>query len=72
MPVLAYLAMDDARALTRADFVRLGLVTGPGASDTLPYSESYIHDFESRYCFDQFWNEQRSGHPGTRFMSCAR
>ena len=28
MPLLAYLAMDDARALTRADFVRLGLVTG--------------------------------------------
>jgi hypothetical protein len=70
MPLLAYLAMDDARALTRADFVRLGLVTGSGASDTLPYSERYIHDFEGRYCFDQFWNEQRSGHPGTRFMSC--
>ena len=70
MPLLAYVAMDDARALTRADFVRLGLVTAPGPSDTLPYSERYIHDFESRYCFDQFWNEQRSGHPGTRFMSC--
>ena len=70
MPLLAYLALDDVRALTRADFVRLGLVTAPGASDTLPYSERYIHDFESRYCFDQFWNEQRSGHPGTRFMSC--
>ena len=70
MPLLTYVAMDDARALTRADFVRLGLVTAPGASDALPYSERYIHDFESRYCFDQFWNEQRSGHPGTRFMSC--
>ena len=70
MPLLAYVAMDDARALTRADFVRLGLVTAPGASDTLPYSERYIHDFESRFCFDQFWNDQRSGHPGTRFLSC--
>ena len=33
MPLMAYLAMDDARALTRADFIRLGLVTGPGPSD---------------------------------------
>jgi len=70
MPLLAYVAMDDARTLTRADFVRLGLVTRSGASDALPYSERYIYDFESRYCYDQFWNEQRSGRPGTRFMSC--
>jgi len=70
MPLMAYFAMDDARALTRADFVRLGLVTRSGASDALPYSERYVQDFESRYCFDQFWNEQRIGRPGTRFLSC--
>jgi len=70
MPLMAYLAMDDARALTRADFVRLGLVTGPGESDVLPYSGRYMRDFEERYCYDQFWNEERSGRPGTRFMSC--
>ena len=28
--MMAYLAMDDPRELTRADFVRLGLVTGAG------------------------------------------
>jgi len=70
MPVMAYLAMDDARALTRADFVRLGLVTGPGESGVLPYSARYMRDFEERYCYDQFWNEERSGRPGTRLMSC--
>jgi len=70
MPLLAYLAMDDVRALSRADFVRLGLVTAPGASDVLPYSPHYVREFESKYCFDQFWNEERSGRPGTRFMSC--
>lgn len=70
MPVMAYLAMDDARALTRADFVRLGLVTAPGESNVLPYSARYIDDFERRYCYDQFWNEERSGNPGTRLMSC--
>jgi hypothetical protein len=70
MPLMGYLAMDNARSLTRADFVRLGLVTGPGRSDVLPFSAHYIRDFESRYCYDQFWNEERDGSPGTRFMSC--
>jgi CorA-like Mg2+ transporter protein len=70
MPLMAYVAMHDARTLTRADFVRLGLVTGSGTSETLPYSARYIRDFEDRYCYDQFWNEERAGRPGTRFMSC--
>jgi hypothetical protein len=70
MPLLAYLAMDDARALTRADFIRIGLVTEPGPSDELPFSERHIYAFESTYCFDQYWNEQRRGLPGTRFMTC--
>ena len=30
MPMMAYLALDDPRALSRNDFVRLGLVTGAG------------------------------------------
>ena len=70
MPLLAYLAMDDARALTRADFVRLGLVTAPGGSSDLPYSERHVRDFEDKYCYDQFWNDQRAEHPGTRLMNC--
>ncbi|HEY3178704.1 MAG TPA: hypothetical protein VGL25_07475 [Casimicrobiaceae bacterium] len=70
MPLLAYIAMDDARSVTRADFIRLGLVTGAGASNTLPYSARYVRDFEERYCYDQFWNEERGGRPGTRLMSC--
>jgi hypothetical protein len=70
MPLTAYLAMDDARALTRADWIRLGLVTGRGESNVLPYSARHIRDFEDRYCYDQFWNEERTGLPGTRFMSC--
>jgi hypothetical protein len=70
MPLLAYLAMDDVRALTRGDFVRLGLVTAPGASQSLPYAASYIADFESRFCYDQYWNESREGRPGSRTMCC--
>jgi hypothetical protein len=70
MPCLTYMAMDDVRLLTRADFVRLGLVTAAGASAVLPYSEHYLREFESRYCFDEYWDEQRIGRPGTRFLSC--
>jgi hypothetical protein len=70
MPLLVYAAMEDARALTRADFVRLGLVTGAGDADSLPYAAHYLQNFESRYCYDQFWNVDRAGSPGTRFMSC--
>ena len=33
MPVMAYLALDNPRALSRNDFVRLGLVTGAALSD---------------------------------------
>src|SRR6185436_13445449 len=70
MPLLAYLAMEDARQLTRADFIRLGLVSSPGPSDEMPYSQRHVWDFEKLHCFDQFWNEERTGRPGTRFMSC--
>jgi len=35
MPLMAYLALDDPRALSRNDFIRLGLVTGAGGSDNL-------------------------------------
>jgi hypothetical protein len=69
MPLLAYLALDDARALTRGDCARLALVSAPGPSTTLPYSARYLEDFESRHCADALWDPQRDGHPGTRMLS---
>jgi hypothetical protein len=38
MPMMAYVAVDDPAALTRAEFIRLGLVTGaaPAAADPPP------------------------------------
>jgi len=69
MPMCAYLAMDDARSLTRADFVRLGLVARPDESDALPYSPRYLKDFEEHYCHDPYWNEEAPGRPGTRYMT---
>jgi hypothetical protein len=67
MPFMAYLAVDEPAALTRADFVRLGLVTRPGEPDTLPYSEGTLAEFEREYCDDRFW-----GRTGERFSGDTR
>ena len=55
MPTMAYLALDEIDALTRADWVRLGLVTPAGDSALLPYSDQHLADFEQRYCFDRYF-----------------
>ena len=69
MPTMAYLAVDDPRALTRADFVRLGLVTGTAGSDTtLPYAEASLGDFEANHCYDRFWCEAGAA-PRTRYLA---
>jgi hypothetical protein len=67
MPVLAYLALDDPHRLSRADFVRLGLVTAPGASDAPPFWDEAVRNFEARYCSDRHWCAEPSG-PSTRFL----
>ena len=72
MPLMAYLALDDPRALSRADFVRLGLVTGAGSADQgpadgLPYSEQHVADFEARFCYDRFWSDAGAA-PNTRYL----
>jgi len=68
MPVMAYLAVDDPRALTRGDFVRLGLVTGAGES-ALPFAEEHLAEFERRHCYDRFWDEGGAA-PRTRYLCC--
>ena len=56
MPLLAYLSFDDPKALTRGDFARLALGCKAGPSDTLPYSEKDLADFDQQYCYDRFWD----------------
>jgi hypothetical protein len=56
LPLMAYLAMNDPKSLSRADFVRLGLVTAASQDETLPYAESYVDGFERAYCFDRHWD----------------
>jgi hypothetical protein len=67
MPLMAYLALDDPRALSRSDFVRLGLVTGGATGASLPYAEQHLADFEQRYCYDRFWSEGGAA-PNTRYL----
>jgi hypothetical protein len=68
MPMMGYLALDDPRALTRNDFIRLGLVTGASAAGSeLPYAEDHLADFEARFCFDRFWANAGPA-PNTRYL----
>ena len=68
MPMMGYLALDDPRALTRNDFIRLGLVTGASAAGSeLPYAEDHLADFEARFCYDRFWAEGGPA-PNTRYL----
>ena len=66
MPMMAYLALAEAGALTRNDFIRLGLVTGAG-TDAIPYNEQHLADFEQRYCYDRFWTDSGAA-PNTRYL----
>jgi hypothetical protein len=74
MPMMAYVAVDEPAALTRSDFVRLGLVTGAGAGDpsphaerALPYADAHLNDFEQRFCYDRFWALAGAA-PRTRYL----
>ncbi|MBI5718148.1 MAG: hypothetical protein HZC37_10735 [Burkholderiales bacterium] len=78
MPMMAYLALDDPRRLSRHDFIRLGLVTGgsetlatalgpDGTGGPLPFAESHLADFERQFCYDRFWAEAGAA-PHTRYL----
>ena len=70
MPLMAYLAVDDPRALTRNDFVRLGLLTAAPEGDNdalLPFAEPQLAEFEQRHCYDRFWSDAGAA-PNTRYL----
>ena len=70
MPLMSYLAFDDISRLTRGDLVRLGMVTRPGDSQTLPYSEGFLRDYERRYCYDRHWDEGSQQDPDNMRFIC--
>lgn len=70
MPMMAYLAVDNPGALTRNDFIRLGLVTAPareGCATELPFADRHLDQFEQQYCYDRFWGEGGAA-PNTRYL----
>lgn len=71
MPLMAYLAVDDMQKLSRADFIRLGLVSHPSESSDLPYASGYLDDFERRFCYDRFHDSRDAAAlSDTRIMCC--
>jgi hypothetical protein len=69
MPYLAFFAVEDPKALTRGDLIRIGVGNEPGNSSELPYSQSYVAKFEERFCNDRY-GDAHLGTPsdGIRFM----
>lgn len=67
MPFMAYLALENPRALCREDFVHLGLISYLRPGDPLsPHDPSNV-EFEQRYCDDRYWSDTDEG-PNTRFI----
>jgi hypothetical protein len=70
MPVMAFLALDEPGRLTRGDYVRIGLLSGPGNPCEVPFSEEYLRGFEHRYCYDRhFGLAGESGVNATRMLT---
>jgi hypothetical protein len=71
MPVMAYLAVDNPQAISRGDYVRLALLTGPGESAELPFSEEYLRGFEHRFCYDRYFGlTGASRREASRMLTC--
>lgn len=67
MPLMAYLAIEQPRALTREDWLRLGLAATLHPDEALPLRDPAVIDFEARYCQDRYWNDGVNG-PSTRHI----
>lgn len=67
MPMMAYLALDNPRALSREDFIRIGFVANLPSRDPLPLRDPAVVRFERLHCEDRFWTDSEAG-PNTRFL----
>jgi hypothetical protein len=68
MPVMAYLALDEPRALSRLDFMRLAFVSGAGTAGSRgAYAEVEDEHFEKQVCYDRFWSDSGRA-PRTRYL----
>ncbi len=71
IPIMSYLSFDDPTVLTRGDMVRIGFAAKWGESDTLPYAERYLNNFEADYCYDRYWGPgENDDQMLTRYFFC--
>lgn len=68
--LLSHIGGGEPKNLTKGDFVRLGFADNAGSSDTLPYGEKFLENFEDKYCYDRFWDLNAvGGYPkDTRYL----
>lgn len=66
MPIMAFLAMDNPTALSRADWSRMALAAAPG--EDLPLATGFMHDFDHRFAYDRFYDPHRDGWTNTRLL----
>ena len=71
MPLMAFLAVDDPRGISREGWLRLGLVATLHPDEALPAHDPDVFEFEKRYCYDRFWTDTEAG-PNTRFLCTGR
>jgi hypothetical protein len=73
LPKMTYLSFDDPFALSREDFMRLGMASAPDEGEGLGYSERSLALFEQDHCYDRFWVPERRLLSGsTRVLCTAR
>jgi hypothetical protein len=71
MPLMAYLAVDNPRSISREEWLRLGLVATLHPEEALPRNTPEVTEFEERYCYDRYWTDTDAG-PNTRFLCTGR
>ncbi|CAA7625068.1 hypothetical protein [Magnetospirillum sp. UT-4] len=55
IPVIAFVAIDDAGTITEGDWVRLAMLDDAGNSPR-PYGAGFPSAFDDAYCYDAFWD----------------
>ncbi len=67
IPIMTYLALDDPKLLTRGDMARIGSAAKWGEPHTLPFASDFLMDFESKHCYDRYWDKD-DPNMSTRYM----
>ncbi|MBF0141907.1 MAG: hypothetical protein HQL57_06340 [Magnetococcales bacterium] len=71
IPMMAYLAVDDPRSITRDTWLRLGMIASLHPDEPIPRNDPDVFGFESHYCYDRYWTDTEAG-PNSRFLCSGR